>query len=77
LGFRPPVINAIEKYRPLGRINEAYEMLEEGALSTTASPHDDEDVAGVNGEGQILLEDKIPIGHRQVLNDNMGMLTVS
>jgi hypothetical protein len=47
-------------------------MLEEGAFSAPAPPHNDEDVASVNGEGKIPLEDEIPISHRQVFNDNVG-----
>src|SRR6266851_1644620 len=58
--------------RPLGRLLQSDQVPEQRALSAAAPSHDDEDVALVHGEVEVLHDHGVAVGHGEVAHGDFG-----
>src|SRR5262249_45508133 len=63
-----------EENLALGGLIQPDQMTHQGALATSAGPHDDEDFAMTNSEIEIAHDDPIVVGHRKVADHDMGAI---
>ena len=64
--FCLPEAEAVEVHLPLGGRLEADEMAQQRAFAATAAAHDDEDVAAMHREVQVMLDHEVAVGHGEV-----------
>ena len=68
LWFRVPEADVPVENLSLGRGLQPHHVAEQGALTATAAPHDDEDVAAVDREAEVPLYHEASAGHGQILD---------
>src|SRR6266849_1593102 len=57
---------------PAGRLPQSDEVAEQGALSAPAPSHDDEDVALVHGEVEVLHDHRAAVGQGEIAHGDLG-----
>ena len=66
-----PEVCAINQNITFGWLHQTDQMSEQGTFATATTAHDDEDITPLDGEIQVLLDNKTAVRHRQVINLDM------